>query len=95
MKKPTIYDIKAMTLENAPFYFTRDTLKYFGQTMKSFTVAQSPKGNVYIYAPIYTNSRDQRRFMGYSFRQVINNDLKILDCDDSLMTKILTYIHNN
>lgn len=96
MNKPTIYDIKAATQAESPFYFDLKTLKFFGQTLKSFTVAKSPKGNIYIYAPSYSSNRDgSRRFMGYSFRQFLGNDLKIVNCDDSKLNNILNYIENN
>jgi len=98
MKKPSIYDIKAATAADCPFYFAHDTMKHFGQTMKSFTVAQSPSGNIYIYAPSYARGLEGRpsRFMGYSFRQFSGDTLKIIgDCDDSKLTNILKYIENN
>ena len=38
MKKPTIYDIKYLTKESLPYYFSRDTLKCFNQTLKDFYV---------------------------------------------------------
>ena len=47
----TIYEIKARTLETAPYFFTRDTMKFFGQTMKSFTVKKQTDGRYFISAP--------------------------------------------
>lgn len=38
MEKLTIYDIKNRTSQTAPYYFSKDTMKFFGQTMKSFKV---------------------------------------------------------
>jgi hypothetical protein len=37
----TIYDIKRETAETAPHFFDRQTLRFFGQTMKSFTVSKA------------------------------------------------------
>ena len=34
----TIYEIKERTAKTSPHFFDRDTLKGFGQTMKSFKV---------------------------------------------------------
>ncbi len=75
-RKPTVSEIKQATLRKSPYFFSRDTLKFFGQTMGSFKVAQSPRGNIYIYAKGYDTDRGVRRFMGYSFRQFKDGDLK-------------------
>jgi hypothetical protein len=76
MKTPTIYDIKYDTLEKCPHFFSRDTLKFFGQTMKSFIVKKSPTGRIFIYAPI----RDYRgKQVGITFREFTGNDLVNFD----------------
>ena len=49
----TIKEIIAATQESSPYFFDAATLKGFGQSVESFTVAKSPKGNIYIYAPSY------------------------------------------
>ena len=49
----TIKEIITATQETAPYFFDAATLKGFGQSVEDFTVAQSPKGNIYIYAPSY------------------------------------------
>jgi hypothetical protein len=38
MKTPSIYEIKEATQKTAPYFFSRQTLKFWGQTMKSFKV---------------------------------------------------------
>lgn len=59
----TIYEIKQRTQETSPYYFRRDTLKFFGQTMRMFSVKKV--GNKYkISAPSYWNGK----LMGYSER---------------------------
>jgi len=63
----TIYEIKERTREKSPYFFDKKTLKFFGQTMKSFKVRTSPAGNIYIYAPL---------LVGYTFRQFEDGDLK-------------------
>ena len=82
MKAPTIAEIKYRTMENVPHFFDRGTLKFFGQTMRSFKVRVSPQGNVYIYAPsywkddrLYQEHHGGLRLMGYTFRQYKDNDL--------------------
>ena len=34
----TIYDIKRMSKEKAPYFFDRKSMKFFGQTLKDFSV---------------------------------------------------------
>jgi hypothetical protein len=46
----TIYQIKEATKETAPFFFTKETLKFFGQTMSSFSVKKQPDGRYLITA---------------------------------------------
>ena len=40
----TIYEIKERTKETAPYFFSRSTLRFFGQTMKSFKVYKNGDG---------------------------------------------------
>jgi hypothetical protein len=51
--KPTVYDIK-QSLALGPHFFSRDTLRFFGQTMSSFKTDWHNKdqGIVRIYAPM-------------------------------------------
>lgn len=60
----TIYEIKQRTQETSPYYFSRDTLKFFGQTMRSFSVKKQKDGKYKISAPSYWNGK----LMGYSER---------------------------
>lgn len=53
MQNLTIEQIKEATNETFPYFFDFATLKGFGQTLESFKVVESPKGNIYIYAPSY------------------------------------------
>ena len=46
----TIYEIKKQ-VTNAPFFFTTKSMKFFGQTLKSFKVRKLQNGNFYIFAP--------------------------------------------
>lgn len=72
----TIYEIKAKTAETSPYYFTRKTLQFFGQTMRSFSVKKQPDGRYKISAPIY--DRYNGKFAGESVRYFnpINNELE-------------------
>lgn len=95
MATPTIYEIKEATQKKSPYFFSRNTLASFGQTMHSFTVKRSPMGRVYIYAPMH--DRDGKD-MGYTFREFTSGDLKnVRNEDGSLFTHdtldaVLTYI---
>lgn len=62
MRKPTIYEIKRATAETSPYFFSRKTLKFFGQTMKSFKVTRCDDGRFLIYAPTKTGGYTRRFF---------------------------------
>jgi len=47
----TIYDIKERTKETSPYFFSKDTMKWFGQTMNSFIVYEQDDGRYKITAP--------------------------------------------
>ena len=47
----TIYEIKERTREMAPYFFSRGALKFFGQTLKSFSVYKQKDGKYLITAP--------------------------------------------
>jgi hypothetical protein len=56
MKKPSIYQIKAGV---SGHYFERKTLKFFGQTLKSFSVYKTDKPGVYrTAAPMVCRGRN-------------------------------------
>jgi len=75
-KKPSIAEIKRATLRKSPHFFDRETLKFFGQKMSSFKVAQSPRGRIFIYARMYDRGRT---FMGFTFREFTSDgDLKLV-----------------
>lgn len=52
-----IYEIKRATAETAPYFFSRKTLKFFGQTCRSFKTKKMPDGRTRIAAPIITDGR--------------------------------------
>lgn len=76
-KRLTIYDIKRLTSETAPYFFTAKTLKFFGQTMRSFSVKKQPDGRYYISAPML--DRFTGRVMGLTerFFNPANNTLEM------------------
>ena len=54
----TIQEIRELSKETAPYFFTRDTLRFFGQTMSSFSV-HHVKGRVFIAANSGSNWEGQ------------------------------------
>ena len=62
----TIYEIKRRTEETAPYFFTPKTLRFFGQTMRSFSVRKQVDGRIRISAPMI--DRFTRRKMGETVR---------------------------
>jgi hypothetical protein len=71
MKLPTIYQIRDATLEKAPKFFSKQNLKFAGQTMRDFEVRLGKSGAVYILAPL----RMEGRTIGTSFRRFTGDDL--------------------
>jgi hypothetical protein len=71
----TIYEIKRLTTETAPYYFTPRTMKFFGQTLRSFKVGKMPDGRFRIAAPMRTGGR----VVGESVRYFnpVNNQLEL------------------
>lgn len=47
MKKLTIYDIKRLSADSSPYFFSRSTMKFFGQTLADFRVYRLDKINRY------------------------------------------------
>lgn len=46
-----ISDIKYLTAENAPYFFDRKTMRFFGQTMRDFSVTRYGDDKFFISAP--------------------------------------------
>jgi hypothetical protein len=54
----TIYQIKQKTLETSPYFFSRQTLKFFHQRMRDFSV-NKVNGRYRISAPMRDHSGKQ------------------------------------
>lgn len=50
MERLTIYDIKRLTQETSPYFFSRDSMRFFGQTLKDFKVYKQKDGKYLIIA---------------------------------------------
>ncbi len=64
----TIEDIKELTAQTAPNFFSTGTLKFFGQTMRSFSVTKQDDGRYFISAPSYWYINGKRTLMGMTER---------------------------
>jgi hypothetical protein len=73
----TIYEIKRRTEETAPEFFTRQTLKFFGQTLKDFRVYKVDNKNYLITAPM----RMRGKVIGHT-RRLFNTDTNKLQLED-------------
>lgn len=63
--KPTISDIEYAVRKTSPYFFSKSTLKFFGQTKSSFSVgARRKDGRYLISAPM----KDSGRTVGYTQR---------------------------
>ena len=47
----TIYEIKKRTKETAPYFFNRETMRFFGQRLSDFTVKKQSDGRYKITCP--------------------------------------------
>lgn len=62
----TIQQIKQETQETAPYFFERSTMRFLGQTMRSFKVYKQEDGRYKITAPM--KDRNTGRIMGETLR---------------------------
>ena len=58
MTKPTVNQIRE-SLALGPYFFSRDTLRFFGQTISSFKTEWHDSNIVRIYAPMKDSSGDR------------------------------------
>lgn len=86
MITPTISAIREATRESSPFFFSRDTLRFFGQRVGMFKVWKGKSGAFYIAAPSYWTDRSTGRpqLMGVTFRKFTGSDLVNVEHPDFL-----------
>jgi|TARA_R100000664_G_scaffold33185_1_gene49653 hypothetical protein len=73
--KMTIYEIKELTKETAPYFFSKDTMKFFGQTLKDFRVKKQDDGRYKITAPSGSNWEHEHTTV--RFFNPENNELEL------------------
>lgn len=72
----TIYDIKKRTEKTNPNYFSRNNLKFFGQTMSGWKLKKQPDGRTRISQPIYDFRTRVQKGMSVRFFNPITNNLE-------------------
>jgi hypothetical protein len=75
-KRLTIYDIKTLTAQTSPYFFTTKTLKFFGQTMRSFKVYKQTDGRYLIMAPMVDRFTGRNMGTTKRFFNPITNELE-------------------
>ena len=73
-KKLTIYDIKRLTKKTAPYFFDKETMSFFGQTMGDFKVSLLNDGRYKISAPSGDNWEHKHETIRYF--NIKNNKLE-------------------
>ena len=73
LPKLSIYDIKRLSYTKSPYFFDTKTLKFFGQTMRSFKVSRNFElGLYFIIAPMRDKQGNQTGFTTRFFNPVTN-----------------------
>jgi len=71
----TIYEIEEKTATTSPYFFSRDTLKFFHQTMSMFSTKKQSDGRIRITAPMRDHTGKK---VGQTVRYFnpVNNELE-------------------
>ena len=70
----TIHEIKRLTKKTAPYFFSKDTMRFFGQTLKDFKVSKQEDGRFKIVASSGSNwSNDLKTLRLFN---PLNNELE-------------------
>lgn len=70
--------------EGNRFFFSKDTMKFFGQTLRMFKVKKISDTEYLIYAPSYWWVDGKKKFMGISQRIFKTTDNDLHDVPDDL-----------
>ncbi len=69
----TIYEVKRRTQDNQPYFFTRDTMKFFHQTLKDYSVTKYDAIRYLISAPCKDHNGKIVHYTKRYFNTVTNN----------------------
>ncbi len=81
----TIYEIKEQTKKTSPYFFSKDTMKFFNQKLTDFKVKKLNDTEYLIYADSYWNGVLRGKTM-----QVFNTITKELKSASFVDTDLLT-----
>ena len=72
----TIHEIKEKSQVTAPYFFTRDSMKFFHQTLRDFSVRKQADGRYFISAPMRDHTG---KVVGHTERyfNTVNNKLEL------------------
>jgi len=73
----TIYEIKRRTAETSPYFFTPKTMKFFGQTMRSFSIRKQEDGRYLISAPMIDSTTGRKMGETKRFFNPETNELQL------------------
>ncbi len=74
----TIYDIKRLTAKTNPYFFSRDTMKFFNQTLKDYRVYKHEQNNVKGFFIVASMKDHSGKNMGFT-RRFFNPETNELD----------------
>ena len=72
----TIYEIKKRTKVTAPYFFSKDTLRFFGQRISDFTVKKQNDGRYEIKA-ICRNAPHEEQYYTVRYFNPSNDKLEL------------------
>jgi hypothetical protein len=72
----TIQEIKKRTKDTSPYFFSKDTLNFFGQTLDSFKVSKQGDGRFLIESPML-DSRGRNMGITKRYFDPKNNNLEL------------------
>lgn len=75
----TIYEIKERTKVTCPYFFSRKTMQFFGQTLKSYSVKKLEEGKYLITAPMIDRSTGRKMGVTERIFNAQTNDLETIN----------------
>lgn len=75
----TIYEIAERTKAKQPYFFSKDTMRFFGQTMSKFRVKKQSGGKYLIYCPMKDRRTGKHIGMTERLFNPETNDLEFID----------------
>ena len=77
MKLPTVYEIEKATIKKSPYFFKRNTMNFFGQTMDSFEIERMTETIFELTAPMIDRSTGRQMGITQRFFSYLTEDLHL------------------